>query len=379
MTFDARLGDALVTRATVTIPPSGAWWADVQVVGEEILAGVQTVTIGGLELVGTIGPGGAYVGSASYRLDSGAGQWGKLLPARSYQGADVRLATVVADLAAETGETIATGFVDRSLGPHWERPAGPAYRALDALVGADGWWVRPDGQTSLVTRASAAVGVDYDVLDWQPDERIVTVAAEAPAEFVPGATVLVEEVAVTLGTVVLELAAGGLRVRSWCQATDPLRDALEDFVDARVGARLHGVWEYRLALIESDMASLQPTDPACGLSDLPRVPWRPGIPGCTPEPQLGSICHVVFVNGDRSKPRVIGFEGPDGQLAVPDSVALDAGGALDVGTIELGESYAPVVRYGETVTVGAETGPITWISPPLGPVASVPTQSKVRA
>lgn len=373
MTFEATLEGYTVTRATVTIPASGAWWAEVSLDVETELTGAATLRVGDLDLVGTLRPGGGgFGGASSYRLEAGAGSWGRVLPARGYRGgAPVKLSTVLADLAGAVGETVAPGFADADLGTAYVRPAGPAYRALDALVGDSGWWVRPDGVTSLVARSGGAATASHDVIDWVPGERLLTLATLAPADFAPGSTVDVEGETVTLGTVLLELGPDGLRLFSWCVDGDPLADALEAAALRAVeGLRLLGLYEYRLVLLEGGLASLQPTSSALGLPVLRRVRWRPGLPGAVVEPALGSLLLVAFVNGDRARPRVVGFEGSDGAAYVPGLLELDAD------AINLGAGAARVVRYGETVTVGAETGPIVWV-PGMAPPFDV--QSKVSA
>lgn len=361
MTFEATLEGYTVTRATVTIPASGAWWAEVAVDVETELVGAATLRVGDLDLVGTLRPGGGgFGGASSYRLEAGAGSWGRVLPARGYRGgAPVKLSTVLADLAGAVGETVAPGFADADLGTAYVRPAGPAYRALDALVGGGGWWVRPDGSTSLVARSGGTATAAHDVIEWVPGERLLTVATMEPAAFGPGATVEVDGESVTLGTVVLELGADGLRLFSWCVDGDPLADALAAVALRAVECwRLLGVYEYRLVLLEGGLASLQPTSSALGLPVLRRVPWRPGLPGAEVEPSLGSLLLVAFVNGDRARPFVVGFEGSDGPAYVPGRLALDAD------AIELGAAVLPVARYGDTVTVGSETGVLTFIPPP---------------
>ena len=91
-------------RARVQIPAWGAWWADVDPVGAQVLSGGVTLVVGGVTLKGTVISGGASEGRSGYRIVGGAGGWGRTVPARGYaDDAGVTLATVVRDVASVVG------------------------------------------------------------------------------------------------------------------------------------------------------------------------------------------------------------------------------------------------------------------------------------
>lgn len=142
---------------------------------------------------------------------------------------------------------------------------------------------------------------------------------------------------------------------------DRIRAAVALLVDELVGPlRYLGTYEYRVVTVESGgLLSLQSTDGQ--VPDLARVPVRPGSGGSTTTPTLGSLVHVVFVNGDPKRYVVVAFD---------DSTPTRAG--LDATSVELGAAVFPVARYGDTVTVGSQTGPLTFVGP-------LPIVSRVKA
>lgn len=132
--------------------------------------------------------------------------------------------------------------------------------------------------------------------------------------------------------------------------------------------------EYSVA--ESDGATFSgvATDPAFSPQLPTRVPYSPSLAGSSCVVPAGTLAHVVFVNADPSKPRCVGFDLP----SLPTTATID-GGTVAIGpnatAINMASAVAAVVRYGDKVTVGTQTGPIAFVAalPPF----DVP--SKVQA
>lgn len=190
------LGQHRVTLGRITIPRVGAWSADVQTddeIGEAELSASLTLTLADLSLVGVRVRGEAWQGSTRVRLVGGAGGWRRVLAPRWYvSDAGVRSSTVLADLARDTGETVAPGSpLPTTLGPAYARgrQAGSATLA-DLARYAPGqalpWWVAPDGTTHLEARATGLVGAAFDLTGYDATRGIVEVGTETPAAFAPG-------------------------------------------------------------------------------------------------------------------------------------------------------------------------------------------------
>src|SRR5690606_11374185 len=120
----------------------GAWWADVAL-PEAFVASVGqrvTLVVADVELRGTVVTGGAVDERSAYRIVGGAGGWGRALPAKSYhKSPGVRVSEVLADLAAAAGETLGP-VPGTTLGEHYARAEGPAYRTLNGLA-PRAWYV----------------------------------------------------------------------------------------------------------------------------------------------------------------------------------------------------------------------------------------------
>ena len=348
----ATLDGHRVTRALVRIPAAGEWFADVEIDTEETLSGQLTLTVGDLDLVGTVSRGGLWAGSSAYRIVAGAAGWGTEAGARGYGGAVYR-STIIADLALATGETVASGYEDAFLGEAYARPSGTARRVLSALVGEQGWYVSTAGVTTIAARASTAIGSEYQVTRVLPGSAVAIVATEEPAAFQPGATMLVGGSARTIASVELELTASQFRVYATLDDDgDRLKRAIRALIrDAMIEVRHHGVWEYRVFGSSGNRWDLQIVESASGLPDLQGVPLRPGLPGGNADLTIGSVVLVGFVNGNPARPVVLAYEDPDGDGWAPPTVEIDAT------SIELGDAVARALRSGSVVDItGVQAG-----------------------
>lgn len=190
--FASYAGSRLVT-ARLTLPPWGAWTADLLLASDGEVPTTGALVIGNLTLIGAVLPGrdGPFAGSRTVRLVGGAGGWQRTIGARFYaktQG--VRLATIITDAAAEVGETVAIGaaYSSRVAGLFWSRPAGQAVNVLANTV-QRAWWIDDAGVTQIGDRPTTYVRSPFDLTGpgYRGDLAQVTIATEDPLSWRPGA------------------------------------------------------------------------------------------------------------------------------------------------------------------------------------------------
>ena len=189
-----------VLTASVHVPSTGAWWAEVTLDSSALPAvGVATLTIGDLSLVGQVirtGFDDNPKGAKPFAVVRGGAGWKKpVAMAGSYTGS-VRLSTILTDLAALTGETLVqpadvvlgTSYAWQAHDPdspvHYEdvladlmaRGAVPSWR-VDPAAGAtrfDAWPSRgaADGRGRVMdrrlSRGHRHVGLDVSVAAFLP-------------------------------------------------------------------------------------------------------------------------------------------------------------------------------------------------------------------
>ena len=189
MSLFASLAGRRLSRASVSMPYYGCWLADVE--SEEDLSsatGIVSLVLGTLTLRGTIVTRGEFAGDRRARVVAGAGGWRVDVPALGYSNAaGVRAATVLGDLAALVGETIAGVSATTTLGPHYARPSGPAASTLRDIAGPS-WYVDAAGVTQVGARPTSAIPSATTVVARDPATGLVTVATEAPGDWLPGRT-----------------------------------------------------------------------------------------------------------------------------------------------------------------------------------------------
>ncbi len=82
-----------------------------------------------------------------------------------------------------------------------------------------------------------------------------------------------------------------------------------------------GTYEYVIQVTGATV-SADPVDTTIGLPSIPNMLMASGLMGETVKPTVGKICYVIFLNGDRSKPRVIGAEGDADEISVPATTSI---------------------------------------------------------
>ena len=192
---EVTLNAAAVTRATIHLPRVGVWCADVDVDTETAPTGRVSIAVDGVaRWSGTVVAGEVQHGLWRGRLVGGAGGLRAALSARAYRSAT--LADVLADVLAETGETLATDAGDlRTSAPLYHRAAGTGAQAVTELARALGytWRVRADGTLWLGAETWPDADLsDVTLIDRDPVRAIYTLSGDTLA-FVPGQVVLVRD------------------------------------------------------------------------------------------------------------------------------------------------------------------------------------------
>lgn len=317
-----------LTAVRLVVGNVGPWFADVDFEVDPELSGKVKLAIGALELEGTI-KGGTFGLQRKARIVAGAGAWADEVEPKDYHNdAGVKARTVAEDAAREVGEQLGS-FVPRieRVGVDYVRQAGPAVRALEDVAGGVPWWVDYDGVTKVGVRpAVAAEATAYEVLAYDPRERIATLAVDDPGAIRIG-SIISERLDVPQTVRELELRLGEeLRITAWCGGSElgPGRAAglLQSIAEATIGRRLYGVYRYRVVRMASDRVELQAESKRAGLPDVLPVSMMPGVAGVHAELTAGAHVLVQFVEGDRSLPVITAFGGKDRDGFVPTSLAL---------------------------------------------------------
>jgi hypothetical protein len=344
---DVTLNGNACSAALLTIPGVGLWYASVELAEAVTLSGAVTLQVLDTTWSGTIIAGAAADGRAKYSLVAGGGGWGSELPSRAYQtAAGLTASRLISDVATAAGEQVDSPPATR-LGVHFVRPRGPASFALN-LLAPRAWYARADGVVAFGTRPAVALSA-LPTVSRNPAARVVELAAvDSVAGLEPGAATEYG----TASDVDLELSDQGVRARLYASSTPNRRAAaLARLLAAHdPGARWRGLWEYRIVTQTGERLNLQPVRTRADLPDLARVPVRAGVPGVRAQHTPGSHVLVAFLDGDLSRPAVVGFDAPDAVGWMPTS--LELGGPSPLG----------VARRTDAVQAGPFAGVITGAS-----------------
>lgn len=364
-------------RATVIIPRHGIWTADVQVQSSDTISGEVTIELGGLVMRGTIEHGAPYRSRGWYRVLGGKATWRDTLPGRSYRNEPgVKVSTIVSDVARESSEPVQGDLPKTRVGPGYVRTRGAPARALDA-ASPSGWYVDELGITRLGSRPAVPFAQPYVLIDSRPDAKRILVAAESIVGLVPGAIVEGIEAA----TVRHELTPKTLRshvygeIGTWERGIGALRAIIRAVTHETT---YHRRYEYRVLDATSAYLDIAPARAALGLPELRNVPMRLGSPGAFGTPSAGSLCDVMFLDGEPWRPVVVGFEGPagDGYLPADASLQADGSGPVTVGGAEVSNPATARDRY---ICWGDQIPhPTSGVPMPLVPHASNPWMATAR-
>ncbi len=348
----ATLSGRTIIACRITMSAWGVWWADVETDDPAELAGSVTISISGLELVGTIVTGGTRHGRSRYRIAAGAGRWGVAVTQQGYRSdLGVKLATVLNEVATAVGETLDASTISGTIGPAWTREAGPASRQL-ALLAERAWHVGIDGVTRLGVWPSTTYTGAATVEKRDEAHQRMDLAPDTLAGLVPNATVEGEVAADVVHTLV---EGEAVRTSVWWAHDGTVRrgDIFGALVArALVSLRYQGMWSYRVVAQTGERLDLQIERTSSGMPDQLLVRVRAGSPGVKAEWTPGSLCLVTFVDGSPSRPVVVGADDPDSEGFVPAELLFGAPPYLGVGRQTDPIAAGP---FAGTITLGSLT------------------------
>lgn len=378
-----------LTSVRLVVPNIGPWSAEVDFEAAPDVAGAVTLSIGELELRGTLDEGhsGAFALQRKARIVAGANGWGAEVSAKQYHNdAGVKARLIADDAARAVGESIGD-FVPRveRVGRDYARQVGPASRALEDAVGGVAWWVDYAGVTHAGPRPAAQVdAAAYTLLAYDPRDNIATLAVDDPGAVGIGAILADERLdgARTVRSLELRVTADELRVYAWCGGTESshakLAALFRAIVQRSTDGRLHGHYRYRVVRMAGDRVELQAVRKVVGLPDLLPLSAWPGIAGAHAELTPGAEVLVAFIEGDRAQPAVVAFAGKDGVGFVP--VRLTLGGPSGSPAARQGdivECQLPPAQFSGTIGGSPASGLLTFTpAKALGLITS--GSSKVR-
>jgi hypothetical protein len=375
-----------VVTARIAMPGTGVWVADLDVdldITGIVPTGKAALTVGTTVLLGTIDPraSGKFGSKAHVQLVGGGGGWDKpVLPLHLHNDFGVLSTAVFSVTAAEVGEVV-VDIIPKAFGVDYARTAGPASRVL---AGVD-WHVEPSGITVVGPRPPIPFNpLDVEILSWDPSGRTATLAT---SEIVLPGTILVD---LRFGTATIKdveqtFSADGARTTAWCETGDlpaipgaPSKEVAGNRLARAIGALAKEAsgatylrrYLYRVVIQGADdRVTLQAVDLTTQAPIiLQQIDVWPGVVGATAKFTPGTQVHVVFVDGDPSKPVVVGFD-----AAAPPPVEV----SLQALKINLGLGTKPVATAPEIVTWAAAviaacaTAPGGAITiPPLAPTVA---------
>lgn len=325
------IGPLQITSCTLHVPESGSWVLDVDhdlPTGAPAPTGKVVCLVGGVPFVGTVDPSSSGVfGTRARSRVVGAIEWRKNLPKRDFQNPDgLTSAVVIAATAAELG-IVATVVVQEFLGKHFVRVVGPASQVL----GRSGWWVSPEGITTVGPRPQSVPGPSFFLSEYDPLTRIAKASNSAP--IAPGMIITdnrLPDGALRVREVTQTWDAGGASAELWmgevaATATQGprLAHAIQSLAINAVRPELLTHHVYTVVGQTPDGGYLLQAEVQGPIPDaLPVVHW-PGIPGFSCDAKPGSKVLVGF--RDR-EPVVLGFDATAPMSCTWDYARMNLGG-----------------------------------------------------
>lgn len=215
--------DQRAIGATLYIPEGGLWVVDLIFDGTPTVDTAQrasTIVLGDLTLSGgTVDPDntGTFATASKVRVVGGSG-WRSTLPALWFHNdAGVKVSHVASSTASSCGEPIGTMPSD-FLGADFTRRQQSGASTLSEILGA--WYVDETGTAQAGARAASALdSTAYQLLDFDPMNRIVTLATDSPAVVMPGKQITDARLPQSLQIRAIELTVGKqLRIAAWVKS-----------------------------------------------------------------------------------------------------------------------------------------------------------------
>jgi hypothetical protein len=323
----ASLAGNRVVSGVVTIPFLGTWTADLTLATDVAVASTPILTIGNLTMQGAVVRQDSFAGVRQVRLVGGFGGWMKQVTARAYTmplGASLPVSLVLLDVAREVGETLKF-TLNASFGSQFVREAASAQRTLEQVSGGQ-WWIDPSGTTHIGARPTQTIQSPFQVIAYDGGRGSLQISTEDPAAWIPGATFssstvpTTQQVSLVTHTITSDGAAriDVLAMPSVGSGVDRIIAALRALIKTELPSyTFNGVYEYAVqasadgVTVDASPASSGPDIPGVDTPKLPlptitKLRLRSGLAGCSSTPKVGSILAVSFLNGDPSKPIVLG-------------------------------------------------------------------------
>lgn len=284
-------------------------------------AGAVTVTLGDLELTGTVQVREVVAGRAEVHVVGGSGGWSLDVERRPYRSdGGVLLRDVARDLAAEVGEQleVEAAALGDVLGYAWTRPAGSAAVALSEL--GRPWWVDPAGVTHVGARTAVQRSARLVLAEpYVPSARWATIVSpdDAFAAVQPGSVVTVDGVTLTIDACTIYVDERGARavvqggaVERWGALLEALQER------GRRAARAAAVQSGQIAQQVGQRVSVQaqPTAQAERMPDQTLLPIAWGVQGVQQRFRLGGGVLFASQGGDPGAPVALGFSGTEPAL-----------------------------------------------------------------
>lgn len=144
-----------------------------------------------------------------------------------------------------------------------------------------------------------------------------------------------------------------------------------------------GSYEYSIQSVNVDLIDISPTDTTVGLPSLASVPMNPGLLGEVVTPTSGKSVVVIFLNGNPSRPVIIGIVGPNDKssITVTGDFSIIPGGLLKVaGASDFVALGSPTNSNFSSLKTWADTHiHPTGVGPSGPPAAPSPTPSDVKS
>jgi hypothetical protein len=318
-------------RARVHMPKTGAWIADVDVDLDAVPvapSGRALLTIGVNALTGTVDDraSGRFGSKAHVRLVAGGGGWDKVVPGvHLHNDAGVLSSAVYAAVGAAVGESVVELGIPRRLGVDFVCMRGAASQIF---AGVD-WYVDELGITRVGPRVPVPAPPTADVLSWDPTNKVAEIASDLL--ITPGMTLTdpVRFGVATVEDVEHSFGDGGTRALARCSTPSLLGAAASAALAspppaaggkivqalaalARQAAQTSALKKYPYRVVTQGVdgrLTLQATDPKSEAPPFLRLIdiWA-GVAGVSLKLAPASVVLVSFIDGDKARPIVTGFD-----------------------------------------------------------------------
>lgn len=294
-----------IVAGSVYDPATGAWSADVQVNTDEPLSGQVTLSLPGVDLIGTVTNGDVVAGRQDVRIIGGRGGLSTAVPGQPFRRETVR--GILDYVLGKAGEAVSVATSDAALLArileHWTHVEGTAGQALDLLAAQLGtsWSIAPDGGVTFGSPAWATSEPEHTLIKHDPATGTMLLGI-VEASLRPGTTFRGQKIQVVEHLIDGEQVRQLVRYGSANELDQMILRLIEHALP--VGRLLS--YECEVVTQNADgTVDLQPTSPTAG-------PGWQGVEVALQGPfavkvATGARCVLEFLDGDLTKPVVRNF------------------------------------------------------------------------